>query len=158
MKIFLDLDGVFANFDREVEKQHGKWDRGSNDIWKTLEQIPNLFYRLELLPDSLKLITMLYHHDLEFLTALPEPTGYLRTAHDDKVAWIKKNVSRTIPVNTIIGGKNKYIFLNDNPGAVLIDDYDRNIAIWTAYGGIGIHHVDVDTTIDKLELLGLLRE
>jgi hypothetical protein len=157
-KIFLDLDGVFANFDGKVTELTGNKyrERDSNDIWNVLDKIPNLFSQLELIPGSLKIITMLQHHNLEFLTALPMPTGELKTADADKREWIAKNISRTIPVNTIVGGKNKWKFLIENPSAVLIDDYARNIQLWNASSGVGVLHTDVESTLAKLDKLNLL--
>ncbi len=159
MKIYLDLDGVFAHFDKKVtEVMGGNWDRHSNKIWGPLSRVDRLFRHLELIPEALRIITMLKHHDLEFLTALPIPTGAFASAKDDKVEWIQHHISRTIPVNTIVGGKNKPQFLIQNPGAVLIDDFDRNIKLWNDAGGIGVLHdtYNVDATILKLEELKLL--
>lgn len=159
MKIYLDLDGVFANFDKKVmEIMGGKWDRKSNHIWGPLSREHRVFWHLELIPDALRLISMLRHHDLEFLTALPMPTGALATAKDDKEAWIRKHISRTIPINTIEGGKNKVRWLERTPGAVLIDDFERNINLWNAAGGIGVLHEthNTDKTLEKLEELKLI--
>lgn len=157
MKVFLDLDGVFADFDQKVDELTGNKyrERHSNDIWKVLDKIPNLFSQLRLIEGSLQIITMLQHHDLEFLTALPEPTGFLVTAATDKHGWIYNNISRRIRVNTCLGGKNKWKYLEYYPGAVLIDDYDRNINLWNEHGGLGILHTDVPSTIEKLIKLGL---
>ena len=160
MKIFLDLDGVFADLDSLIKEICGDVPRFSNDIWPVLAKEWRPFWRLEVMPDSHRLVTMLQHHSLEFLTACPESRpgqGHgLVTAADDKRAWVSHNRSRTIPVNTIVGGKNKPVYLQKHPGAVLIDDYDRNINLWIAAGGVGILHTSVDDTLDQLDRIGLL--
>lgn len=162
MKIFLDVDGVFADFDNkldEVMKAAGKkFTRHSNEIWPELEKIPHLFDTLELLPDSLMLIEVLEKagHDLEFLTALPIPTGNLATAKFDKGNWLRRMVSKTIPVNTVIGGANKGWWAMDYPGSILIDDYPRNIKVWEKCSGIGILHMSVGSTIAKLQQMDLI--
>jgi 5'(3')-deoxyribonucleotidase len=151
--IFLDLDGVFADFDKA---RLSLTDKRGNEIWPIIDKIPEFFRNLEVLPDSLKLVTMLQHHRLEFLTALPEPTGYLDTAREDKIWWVSNHISRKIKVNTIIGGKNKILWLETYPGALLIDDYKRNIDLWNAHGGVGILHTSVNETLNQLERLGYL--
>ena len=97
--IFLDLDGVFADFDKA---RLSLTDKRGNEIWPIIDKILEFFRNLEVLPDSLKLVTMLQHHRLEFLTALPEPTGYLDTAREDKIWWVSNHISRKIKVNTSI--------------------------------------------------------
>lgn len=158
-KIFLDLDGVFADFDKRVSEiiGHG-WDRKSNEIWGPLSKQYRLFWHLDLIPDALRIITFLKDHDLEFLTALPEPTGGFVASREDKIAWVRHHISRTIKVNTVVGGKNKPQFLAQFPGAVLIDDYDRNIKLWNEAGGVGVLHetYNTDGTIGKLEALGFI--
>ncbi len=158
MKIYLDLDGVFADFDSRFEElfRNVQIDRHSNDIWKHLASVPSFFANVELMPESTRIISMLQHHDLEFLTALPIPTGTLVTADADKRGWVAKHISRSMKVNTVVGGRNKINYLKTNPGAVLIDDYQRNITLWNDAGGIGILHTSVTSTIEKLDSLGLL--
>lgn len=150
MKIYLDVDGVFADFDKKLAEIAPGLPRMSNEIWGPISKIPNFFDTLELMEDSLELIDILKDYDLEFLTALPRPTGYLHSADTDKRNWLRRNVSETIPINTVVGGVNKVQWLRANPGSILIDDYDRNIKLWEEYGGIGILFTSVPATIDKL--------
>ena len=157
MKVFLDVDGVFAGWTEKVKSLHPNFtDYNDDELWGNLEQYPHLFRNLAVLPGSLKLVTMLQHHDLEFLTALPKPTGNLATADQDKREWIAENISRRIKVNTVLGGKNKYKWLESNPGAVLIDDYGRNCRLWAEHGGIAIQHKSPAETLRECERLGLL--
>lgn len=157
-KIFLDLDGVMANFDKFLRDCNISKETAANDksLWKELGKYYNLFYHLDLMPGSLKLVTMLQHHDIEVLTALPIPTGNLATAAEDKRRWVYENISMQIKVNTVVGGKNKWKWLLENPGSVLIDDYVRNIDLWKEHGGIGILHRSVEGTLLQCEELGLL--
>ena len=161
MKIFLDVDGVFADFDRAIETLGiPRTEHHSNDIWKYLNQVPNFFYKLEVMHGSIEIIKELQAagHDLEFLTALPIPTGLLATADADKRRWLPEKISSTIPINTVVGGKNKVRWLVNNPGAVLIDDYERNINLWREHGGIGILHTSVKNTLHELKMLGLTHD
>lgn len=157
MKIFLDLDGVFADWTGKVKSLHPNFtDFNDDELWGNLEKHRHLFRYLQVLPGSLKIVTMLQHHDLEFLTALPLPTGNLAAAEQDKRDWVAEHISRKIKVNTVIGGKNKYKWLVNNPGAVLIDDYGRNCVSWTEHGGIAIQHKSPAETLRECDRLGLL--
>ena len=49
--------------------------------------------------------------------------------------------------------KQKYAMSDGKPN-VLIDDYIKNIKEWEAKGGIGVHHIDVASTMNKLKKLG----
>ncbi len=160
-KIFFDSDGVMANLDMAIAK-HVKvhfWDRMNKEQWETLEKIPNFFYTLDIMPSAFEMFHMVYevHGDkVEILTAIPNPTGLLHTAAEDKVRWFNDYVHCDVKVNTVLGGKNKYKFLEQHPGAILIDDYMRNIEQWNAAGGIGILHTDPHSTIEKLKVLNIL--
>jgi hypothetical protein len=156
MKIYLDVDGVFANFDKKVAEIAPGYTRMSNEIWGPISQVPDFFLELELMKESLDLIPLLNEYELEFLTALPKPTGFLYSADADKRAWLKRHVSAAIPVNTIIGGVNKVLWLKDNPGSVLIDDYQRNIDLWEQHGGIGILFTNMQQTVFRLEKRGII--
>lgn len=161
-KIYFDLDGVMANFEKAVVEQVGihYWDRTRDKYWHVLDKIPNFYYNLELLPGALAMFNIVndrYGSDVvEVLTGCPEPTGTLVTSSDDKITWFRDVVNPNTVVNTVVGGKNKYKWLTENPNALLIDDYDRNIKSWIEKGGCGILHTDPPSTLAKLKLLGLI--
>lgn len=162
-KIYVDLDGVMANFDKLVVETVGihYWDRTTDKFWDRIDTVPNFYYNLDLLPGSLNMLNALInkhgYNVVEILSGAPKPTNLLSTACQDKERWVHEIVgTKDIVVNTIAGGKNKYKFLEDHPKSVLIDDYDRNIKLWIEHGGCGILHTDPDSTLAKLRLLGLL--
>lgn len=158
-KIFLDLDGVFAAFDLYIDTYYPHI-RGKSDaeFWAVLSEVPNIFSRLELIRESIAIIEALIanKHDMEFLTAIPYPTKFLCTAANDKREWIATRISDKIPVSTVSGGVNKSQWLHVYPGAVLIDDYQRNITMWNEAGGVGILHTSADSTLAKLKELKLI--
>lgn len=161
-KIYFDLDGVMANFEKAIVQQCKMhyWDRTVDKFWHLIDTTPNFYYHLELLPEAYEMFHLVYDKHgpevVEVLTGAPKPTNMLATACKDKENWFHDKVHAGIKVNTIEGGKNKYKFLEENPGAVLIDDYARNIKSWIEYGGVGILHTDPASTIEKLKLLKIL--
>ena len=163
-KIYFDLDGVMANFEKAAVEHIGihYWDRTVDKYWHILDKIPEFYYNLDAIPGAWTMFNEVYKQHgpdvVEVLTGCPEPTGTLVTASDDKARWFRDVIHPEVKVNTIVGGKNKWKYLAENPGALLIDDYDRNIKSWIEYGGVGILHTDPESTIAKLKLLGLLTE
>lgn len=161
-KIYFDLDGVMANFEKACVEHIGihYWDRTVDKYWHIIDKIPRFYYNLEMLPGAYTMFQQVYDKHgpevVEVLTGCPLPTGELVTAHQDKVEWFRDTIHPGVKVNTIQGGKNKWKYLEENPGSVLIDDYLRNIKSWIEYGGVGILHTDPDSTVAKLKLLGLL--
>lgn len=155
--IFLDLDGVAADFYRRARQllKREYRDTPSALAWGRLSMVPRLFAELEPLPGALELVEALAHHGPRFqvLTARPLPTGFLVTAERDKKLWVRRKLSPNLKVNVILGGVNKYKYVT--PGAVLIDDQERNLKPWREAGGVGIHHVAVEQTLAELRHLGL---
>jgi len=158
MKVFLDLDGVFANFAKKADEVLGVGTLKHNPAygWCELSKHDNLFYHLEVISGSLELWKAVRHLDVEFLTALPWLTGKLDTAPADKRLWVGKHINHKVKVNTVPGSEFKSEYLTLHPGAVLIDDYDRNIRQWSAKGGIGILHTTVSDTLTQLNKIGLI--
>lgn len=76
---------------------------------------------------------------------------YVRAA-TQKRQWVRNHLSKSIHVIPMMGGANKYLFMN-NPGDLLIDDYEKNCVPWEKAGGNIILHKDAKTTREKLEKL-----
>ena len=124
MTVFIDLDGVQADFQSRVIEVTGKpYDPKTS--WKIIETILNFFYFLKPLPFK-------FSGDYIVLTALPEPTGLLTTAAKDKMDWVQRYLQR--PCVCVPGWQYKKDFCN-SPYDVLIDDSERNVNDWP---GIGI--------------------
>lgn len=151
--LYLDLDGVFADFYGYAEQLLGRPYTATPpaEAWGALDQVPHLFQQLSMLADGQALwegLQAYQHHPMEVLTALPQLTGQLRTAASDKQAWVAQHLSRALTVNTVNGGPQKVVFAT--PGAVLIDDLERNIRLWEAAGGIGILHRTAEDSLRQL--------
>lgn len=151
-RIYLDLDGVFADFYRVAQAHLGVpyTELPPAEAWARLEKVRNLFRHLPLLPDALELWQGLQGKGLlHVLTASPQPTGELVTAPADKLAWVRQHLSPTIPVFVSASGVRKASFAA--PGDILIDDLKRNIAAWEGAGGVGILHRSAAETLRELE-------
>ena len=156
-KIFVDMDGVLADFVRGVEGP--KYLNGplvseqTYDSRKIELSNKGLFRDLPIMPGMLKLINYIKESgiDWEILTA----SGSLNrtVVAKDKIYWIRKHVDPKVIVTAIIKGEDKAAFARSNH--VLIDDRKSNIDAWTEAGGIGIVHTTAESTIEQLESLGI---
>ena len=153
-RIYLDLDGCFADFDLELKRAlrgiPEEW--GTSAKWAVIETIPNFFMKLEVIPGSVDAFNhiMSLGYKTEILTALPLPTKMLITAPHDKLKWVRTHLHPTITVNCSKGWENKINWVGKKH--ILIDDMKRNISHWTEHGGVGVHHNgDWHDTINRLE-------
>jgi len=152
--LFWDLDGVWADFYGETSRMLGADYRSLAPAvaWGRLEEVDNLFLQLPVLPHANQLWAFAQGRARQHvLTATPRPTGKLNTAPGDKLAWSRANISSTIPVFIAEHGLQKARWAK--PGAILVDDLDRNIKAWEAAGGIGVLHRSVPETLERLDQL-----
>lgn len=164
MKIYLDMDGVLADFFAEYAVLAGL-PRGSSyrDIPPaktdpTLNKMvgTDFFYRLPKFPTADKLVSI----------AVDAAGGYsicsspLRGDHENsevqKKRWIKEHLNPQPNEIIITPQKHKYAKNPDGTPNVLIDDRGSNITAWEAAGGIAIkYQADEDSL--KVVLDGLKR-
>lgn len=159
--IFLDMDGVLADFDAYLIEHMGRTfphmtgPIGDREMWDFLKKVDHLYLKLEPTPYAFQLwdLAHSFGSNVEILTALPRRTS-LPTAEQDKKDWIKKYFSNTI--NVRIGPYSRDKWKHANPGDILVDDRPDNIEDWEEKGnGIGIlhHYLDYPRTERLLRAL-----
>lgn len=147
-KIFLDCDGVLADFDSYAEAYFGMPPReyekkvGSKQFWKELEAKGDFYFNLPLMPDARYLVESVCHLDVTILTGCPRGNW----AEAQKVAWAKSYFDG-IPIITCRSSDKK---LHGKPGDVLIDDWNQHRHHWIKMGGIWITHTCAETSLDAL--------
>lgn len=154
-KIYLDLDGVIADFYGTAEYLLGcpYHSLAPTVAWEQLSKIPSLYKNLPLLPGARDFFLELQRRctELAILTALPWPTGELINAAIDKKTWVRRHISSEVQVLTVEEGKLKASFAH--PNAILIDDSRGNIDAWSSVGGIGILHSTPGNSLVALDRL-----
>ena len=90
---------------------------------------------------------------VQFLTALPRATGYLKTAQRDKTDWVHEHIDWA-QVNCVSSWEMKKYFCRGKHD-LLIDDSPRNIEDWIKVGGTGILHVTLEDTLQQLQRFGI---
>lgn len=148
-RLFLDLDGVMADFDAHFPAVFGKDHRSMADdaLWATINSHPSYFLDMPTCPGAIEFFRSIEHLDPIILTACPK-TNYANAALQ-KRAWVRNHLSKDILILPVMGGRNKPLFM-DQAGDILIDDFERNTDAWLAAGGIAILHRDFDQTMASL--------
>ncbi len=152
-QIFLDLDGVLADFDAASIALFGKHPRraeqvlGTPEFWRHI-QLAGSFYRgLALTSDAMKLYRAVAHLSPIILTGVPAG-GW---AEEQKIAWVEQHFPGVKVITC--RAREKFLYMR-HPGDVLVDDYLKYKELWEQAGGVFIHHTSVRSTIQKLARLG----
>ena len=154
-KIFVDMDGVIANFDKGYMREFGispKETRNRKEFIGYFDKFINNkgFQNLEPMSDMKILI--------EFLNTLPIPKEILSSTareeyYDDlslqKSFWLDMQ-GINYKANFVPGKQHKYKWAT--PNSIIIDDTESVIDDWVNAGGIGILHKDAISTISILKM------
>jgi 5'(3')-deoxyribonucleotidase len=148
--VFLDCDGVLADFDKMVMQEFGLEKREAGramddgSFWKMAEEFPGGFFnQLELMPDALELFESVKHLEPTIITGCPRG----KWAAPQKVSWTEKYFPG-VPVITC-RSKEKSLHMKAK-GDILIDDWNKYRHIWIQEGGIFITHHDARTSLNAL--------
>jgi 5'(3')-deoxyribonucleotidase len=153
-RIYLDCDGVLADFDRGAEAVLGmppdRFTRrfGLKSFWSRLAKAPDFFERLEPLPDAQRLYEAVKHRDPIILTGLPRGAW----AEPQKRRWAERHFPGVEVITTSAALKREHC----HPGDALVDDNPRYAHLWEAEGGIFIHHRSAAASIEALRDRGFL--
>ena len=149
-RIYLDLDGVMANFDAHFPALFGVDHRGlaDDDMWATINAHPSYFRDMPIFEGAKLFFDSISWLDPIILTACPR-SNYAHVARQ-KRAWVREHLSTRCIILPVMGGANKPLFMHA-PGDILIDDFERNTKAWEKEGGIAILHKDFVTTGRELD-------
>ena len=156
--IYLDLDGVFADFFGMMRSLGIDYHTDPKAAWAVAEKIPNFFAKLAPMDCAVELFSHVKvlanksGHEITFLTALPLLTGELHTAAADKTYWVANKLHTSKRVICVSSWAEKSSYANGTDD-ILIDDSARNIVDWCGHGGVGIVHYNNYNTIKTLELI-----
>jgi hypothetical protein len=153
-QIYLDCDGVLADFDRGAEAVLGMHPRafekrfGPKAFWSRLARAPAFFANLEPLPDAQRLYGAVRHKNPIILTGMPHG----RWADPQKRAWADRHFPGVPVITTSAALKREHC----HPGDVLVDDRDHYRHLWEEAGGVFIHHTGARSSIAALRASGFL--
>jgi len=152
--LFLDCDGVLADFDKGAARilgmAPGVYERrfGLKRFWAALASAPDFFATLEPLPDARELFEAVRHLDPVILTGLPRGSW----AEPQKRRWAERHFPGVEVITTSAALKREHC----RPGDALVDDRDKYRHLWEGAGGIFIHHRNAAESIAELRERGFL--
>lgn len=156
-KLFLDCDGVLADFDKKFEELSGHHPRGfeerhgSGPFWKIISKAEGGFFNtLEKMPDADLLVKATRHLNPTILTGIPNGSWSI----NQKLMWRQKNYP--FLNMTCCASKDKKLAMDPNCINVLVDDWTKYKDIWEEAGGIFVHHTSVENSLNKLMQIGVL--
>lgn len=149
MALFLDLDGVLADFDAGVVAVTGKLPHQQpvRTMWRELAAAPDFFATLAFKPDGGALWAFCAPFRPTILTGLP--LG--RWAAPQKRRWVAERLGPDVPVITCLSRDKARTAA---PGRVLVDDRLSLKNGWEEAGGAFIHHISAAESIEALKALG----
>lgn len=128
MKIYVDMDGVIAEYVRE--DYIGKEPKFSR---KDIHYFLNLKANHILIS---KIKELAKNNSIYILSSLQKSLPNYEEAYNDKMAFAKKHMPF---VKGIIISSQKQDYAKDS---ILIDDYNNNLIKWEENGGIGIKYLN----------------
>jgi len=153
-RIYLDCDGVLADFDKGAAALLGAPPRvferryGLPAFWARLASADRFFEGLDLMPDAMELYGAVRHRDPIILTGLPRGAW----AEPQKRRWAARHFPGVKVITTSSALKREHC----HPGDVLVDDTDRYQRLWEREGGVFIHYSNAAASIVELRNLGFL--
>ena len=165
-KIYFDMDGVLADFEKGIREicglpsysQNDKRPKGYDDImWEKVRETERFYDRLDLMPGAREMFNAVrsaYGDRCEILTGIPKPYKGVLTAAEDKISWMRRLLSEDVKINTVY--RVDKIGFCKGPDYILIDDMKKTIKNWSENGGTGILHVSAEETMRTLKEMGIL--
>ena len=147
-RLFLDADGVLADFDKGVEDLLGmplkayEAKHGRGAFWKKLATAKNFYGSLDEMPDARQLFGAVEHLKPTILTGLP--LG--RWAAPQKIEWAADHFPGVPIITCMARDKHKHM----KPGDVLVDDRENHRAAYETAGVVFVHHKNVADSLRQL--------
>ena len=150
-RLFLDADGVLADFDLAARELLGASpkqyiaEHGRGEFWKRLAKAPNFYGTLREMPDARRLFDAVRHLEPTILTGLPLGSW----AAPQKVEWAAEHFPGVPIITCLAADKHKHM----HPGDVLVDDREKHRNASEVAGVIFVHHKNAEDSLRQLAKL-----
>ena len=161
-KIYLDMDGVIADFDKRFKDISGMDPRefedkyGTKEFWNLIDEENKVKFWVGIpeMPGAKALVDYVKKYNFELLTS---PSAK-KQSYLGKLLWIRnhKDLFGGKPRVNFKRAKEKHEVKSDlQTTDILIDDREDTISRWNKAGGTGIHYKTASQVINDLKKLGL---
>ena len=147
-RLFLDCDGVLADFDEGARQLLGATpddfirDRGMKSFWARIAKARNFYGTLPEMPDARLLFDAVEHLQPTILTGLPLGNW----AAPQKVEWAARHFPGVAIITCMARDKHKHM----HHGDVLVDDREKHRAEYERSGVRFVHHISAADTLRQL--------
>jgi 5'(3')-deoxyribonucleotidase len=147
-RLFLDADGVLADFDLGARKLLGMKPKefianhGRGTFWKRLANAKNFYGTLPEMHDARLLFDAVKHLEPTILTGLP--LG--RWAAQQKLEWAAGHFPGEPIITCLAADKHN----NMHPGDVLVEDREKHREAYEAAGVVFVHHKSAEDSLRQL--------
>ena len=150
-RLYLDLDGVLADFDKRVLQLTGSQPDAltKKQLWGAISppHCSDFYASLEFTVDGRELWAATAEWQPTVLTGLPMGTW----AEAQKRAWVAARLGPHVPVICCMA-RDKHTYAR--AGDVLVDDRAETArAAWEAAGGVFVHHTSAARSIAELRVI-----
>lgn len=147
-RLFLDADGVLADFDEGAQRLLGMSPRafeakhGRGAFWKRLAKAKNFYGTLPEMPDARVLFDAVKHLRPTILTGLPMGSW----AAPQKITWAAEHFPGVPIITCMARDKHKHMAAGD----VLVDDRENHRKAYEAAGVVFVHHKTAEDSLRQL--------
>lgn len=150
MQLFVDMDGVLADFDAHHETVFGvRADKLADNVdWKAVRAVKDFYLNIPPMADLPELWDFIGRFRPIVLTGVPRSVA---EAPENKRAWVRKHLGDAVEVRCCA---SKEKCRHAKPGDILIDDWEKYRDLWIGAGGRWITHRSAEESITKLLEMG----
>jgi len=153
-KLFIDLDGVLADFEKGVLEATGKeiGELSPKRMWPILAKTPGFYAKLKWMADGKELWDYVKDYNPTILTGLP--LG--QWAESQKRQWCNRELGKDVPVICCMTRNKASAAMEITSGdeiPLLVDDRLKTKEPWEDMGGIFIFHRNSSSSIEELRNL-----
>jgi hypothetical protein len=162
-KVYLDMDGVLADFDQRFRDISGMEPRefenkyGTKAFWNLIDEENKIKFwvGIPVMSGAADLVDAVKDYNYELLTS---PSAK-KQSYLGKILWVKNHTGSVFPSKPRINFKKaseKHLVKPDlQKTDILIDDREDTIGRWNAAGGTGIVYKNISQVLNDLGKLGL---
>ena len=158
MQLYLDCDGVLANFEKkaleifEMTPKEFEDKYGTQEFWNRIHNTHDFYFVLDVMEDARELYDAVKYTNPIILTGV---SGNHEASVDQKLRWAHKVFGEHQKVICCLSkDKSKYC----KPGDVLVDDWTKYQHLWEEAGGIFVVHTTAQNSINELKKLDIIHD